>query len=397
MNAEFTGIEISRRRKEKGLTQKQLADTLHVTDKAVSKWERGINFPDLQLLEPLAQVLDTTPAALLGLEQADSREALKAAAEISAEQLEEARRDIAVLAWGALAAAVLLSLAYSLAQRDSAGLYYLLSGLIFVLAQGSYLFLFRHGQIKKWGPRELGTFFGGILPLLVWLGYQFITGNALNPVISGALALFACTFTQIHFLQVMKPKFMKLLPLTASALYLIWQCILGGASPVLWLISSVCLGVLLIYGWKHPGFWKVDWRIVGIWVCVLLILVFIVCLLCWPQLVRIYLTANTDRLEQFAQTALEQGDDTHYGLLEVQVFPAQGLVLFYAGGSGLAPGAVYDGFYYAASGEHTAFPGFVPSEDYEGTVWFRDPDENSDNWQSSVRITDRFFWFGLHY
>lgn len=397
MDAQFTGNQISCHRKKQGLTQKQLAEMLHVTDKAVSKWERGINFPDLQLLEPLAQVLSTTPATLLGLEQADTREALKAMAEISAEQLEEARRDIAVLAWGALATAVALSVAYSLAQRASAGLFYLLSGLIFMLAQGAYIFLFRHGQIKKWGPMELGTFLGGVLPLLIWLGYPFATGNTLHPLLCGFLAVAVLVFTQIHFLQVMKPKFMKLLPLIVSSLYLVWQFLMGGTAPVSWMVVFCCLGVLLAYGRRNPGFWKVDWRILGIWVCVVLVLVLIVCLLCWPQLVRIYLTANTDRLEQFAQAALEQGNDTHYGLLEVQVFPDRGLVLFYAGGSGLAPGAIYEGFYYTVSGEHAAFPGFVLSEDYDDTVWFRDPDENSDNWQSSARITDRFFWFNLHY
>lgn len=42
-------------RKEKQLTQKQLADTLHVSDKAVSKWERGLGCPDITLLNNLAR------------------------------------------------------------------------------------------------------------------------------------------------------------------------------------------------------------------------------------------------------------------------------------------------------------------------------------------------------
>ncbi len=37
-------------RKEKGLTQKQLAQRLYVSDKAVSKWERGLSLPDISLL-----------------------------------------------------------------------------------------------------------------------------------------------------------------------------------------------------------------------------------------------------------------------------------------------------------------------------------------------------------
>ena len=47
MDAQYTGEQISRLRKQKNLTQRQLAEQLHVTDKAVSKWERGVNFPDL--------------------------------------------------------------------------------------------------------------------------------------------------------------------------------------------------------------------------------------------------------------------------------------------------------------------------------------------------------------
>ena len=58
MDNQKLGIFITELRKEKGLTQAQLAQKLNVTDKAVSKWERGVGFPDIKLLEPLADVLD---------------------------------------------------------------------------------------------------------------------------------------------------------------------------------------------------------------------------------------------------------------------------------------------------------------------------------------------------
>ena len=58
-------LALSSRRKAKGLTQKQLADRLSVTDKAVSKWERGLGFPDIKLLEPFSQALDVSILELM--------------------------------------------------------------------------------------------------------------------------------------------------------------------------------------------------------------------------------------------------------------------------------------------------------------------------------------------
>ncbi len=58
MDAQKLGSFIAQRRKELGLTQAGLADKLHITDKAISRWERGVGLPDIQLLEPLAQALD---------------------------------------------------------------------------------------------------------------------------------------------------------------------------------------------------------------------------------------------------------------------------------------------------------------------------------------------------
>ena len=53
MDCEKTGKLIRRLRQEKGYTQAGLADRLHVSDKAVSKWERGLGCPDISLLPQL--------------------------------------------------------------------------------------------------------------------------------------------------------------------------------------------------------------------------------------------------------------------------------------------------------------------------------------------------------
>lgn len=59
------GNFIAARRKAKGLTQKQLADKLYVSDKAISKWERNICLFDISLIQPLADLLDVGVNELL--------------------------------------------------------------------------------------------------------------------------------------------------------------------------------------------------------------------------------------------------------------------------------------------------------------------------------------------
>ena len=60
MDEKRLGNFIAQRRKTLDMTQKDLASKLHVTDKAVSKWETGKGFPDLKMMEPLADALQVT-------------------------------------------------------------------------------------------------------------------------------------------------------------------------------------------------------------------------------------------------------------------------------------------------------------------------------------------------
>lgn len=59
------GKFISSLRKDKGLTQQELGERLYVTDKAVSKWERGLSLPDITILESLAKELDVEISEIL--------------------------------------------------------------------------------------------------------------------------------------------------------------------------------------------------------------------------------------------------------------------------------------------------------------------------------------------
>ena len=65
MNNTNTGNLIRELRKEKSMTQKELADLLNITDRAVSKWERGLCAPDISLLEPLAVILNVNVSDLI--------------------------------------------------------------------------------------------------------------------------------------------------------------------------------------------------------------------------------------------------------------------------------------------------------------------------------------------
>lgn len=106
METQKMGAFIRELRKEQQMTQKNLAEKLHITDRAVSKWERGLNAPDLATLEPLAEILGVTITELIAGERAEKQEEdLKAVLAYSAEQtaaLRRARRRVLAMALGIL-------------------------------------------------------------------------------------------------------------------------------------------------------------------------------------------------------------------------------------------------------------------------------------------------------
>lgn len=59
------GEKIAQLRKEKNMTQSELAEKMCVTDKAVSKWERNISVPDIRTIQKLAQVFDVSTEELI--------------------------------------------------------------------------------------------------------------------------------------------------------------------------------------------------------------------------------------------------------------------------------------------------------------------------------------------
>ena len=69
MDADKFGAFVQQCRKDLGLTQSQLAQQLCVTPKAVSRWERGVGFPDIKLLQPLADALGISIVELMHSER----------------------------------------------------------------------------------------------------------------------------------------------------------------------------------------------------------------------------------------------------------------------------------------------------------------------------------------
>ena len=60
MKKQTLGMMISSLRKEKGMTQLELAEKMSVTDKAVSKWERDLSFPDINSIPKLAEIFEVS-------------------------------------------------------------------------------------------------------------------------------------------------------------------------------------------------------------------------------------------------------------------------------------------------------------------------------------------------
>lgn len=96
MTKEQLGAFIADNRRDRGLTQRDLAEKLHITDKAVSKWERGLSYPDVTLLEPLAEVFGLGVEELVACRRAEERREeelpVKNILEISRENRQSDRR-----------------------------------------------------------------------------------------------------------------------------------------------------------------------------------------------------------------------------------------------------------------------------------------------------------------
>ena len=91
MDQLLIGKFIAQERKRKGYTQKQLSEKLGISDKTVSKWERGNGFPEVSLLLPLCNELDITVNELLSGERVSEEDYRKKAEENMVNLVKEAQ------------------------------------------------------------------------------------------------------------------------------------------------------------------------------------------------------------------------------------------------------------------------------------------------------------------
>lgn len=77
MKKETMGMVIASRRKELGMTQAGVAEKMGVTDKAVSKWERDLSYPDVDSIPKLAEVLDMSVDELMQIKTESAEEEKK--------------------------------------------------------------------------------------------------------------------------------------------------------------------------------------------------------------------------------------------------------------------------------------------------------------------------------
>ncbi len=170
------GAFLAQQRKLKGFTQKELAEQLFVSDKAVSKWERGLSMPDIALLIPLAQLLDVSVVELLegkrlesGVMDAVQVETLVQRALAFSEDTAQVSREMRLrraLAFSACALLGVVGMAAGCATSPRSVLPFLLAPLLVSLIFGVYFFFFARERLPAYyDENRISTYIDGIFQL----------------------------------------------------------------------------------------------------------------------------------------------------------------------------------------------------------------------------------------
>lgn len=115
MDAQKFGAFVAENRKLNGMTQADLAQKIQVTDKAVSRWERGKGFPDINTIEPLAYALGISVLEIMKAEKLESKnfpdtdvtDIMKSAVEIEKENRKQEQTAVGLAVFTTVIVAVL--------------------------------------------------------------------------------------------------------------------------------------------------------------------------------------------------------------------------------------------------------------------------------------------------
>jgi len=228
------GAYISRLRREKGWTQKELAEKLYISDKAVSKWETGSSIPDTSMLVPLAELLGVTVTELLmckpmeegsAMESGQVEELVKTAVSLPKEKTERAYHGKS-LWW----------LAYICA---------------FVIGAGEMLFCFSRGIMGSTMPTVvlLTAIFGAYFCFLVKTKLpQFYDDNAFGLYYDKGMRM---NIPGVNFNNRNWPHIVRVLRIWACltmALYPLANIVMNYAVPELWHTVELYLGLAFVLG-----------------------------------------------------------------------------------------------------------------------------------------------------
>ena len=238
INAGTTGKKIVELRKGKGLTQKDLAEKLNVTDKAVSKWERGINFPELTVMELLATELDTTVVDLLSLEKATSEEVVEEVTRLSVFEKEHILQELRIRSYLKIIIEIIVFLAliqaskifddhgvYGQAQMLTMGLLGFVGSLIgmeIYTIKNLYSGVKSKIMMKEWKWIEVVLLAIVITSVLIYLGIQFFSGYGPDNVIQAVLLIAIAISIQILFDRLLNWRILKTVPLFLSMILALW-------------------------------------------------------------------------------------------------------------------------------------------------------------------------------
>ena len=233
------GAFVAQLRKEKGLMQKELAEKLYVSDKAVSKWERGLSIPDVAILVPLAEILGVTVTELLEcrrlpkdepMDSQQTEEIVKKVIGLSEEEQRKYRPDrfkrglqlFLCTAVGALEIWVLTMLGYSMDEIFAS----LGTMMILMAIFGLYFCVFTKEKLPRYyDENRISSFSDGFLRMNM-PGVYFNNRNWPHIVRAGQLwAMIGLVASPVFFFVMT-----KFLPAVwdAAAVYIILILVLGG-------------------------------------------------------------------------------------------------------------------------------------------------------------------------